>query len=66
MIAIDAAELPNSKQHLLYESLFMPRIFTVGKDALEALLSMPGPKYDATTILPFNPINKAQFLPFIF
>ena len=33
MLAIDAAELPNHKQHFSRVSLFMPRIFTAGKDA---------------------------------
>ena len=66
MLAIDAAELPNHKQHFSRVSLFMPRIFTAGKDALEALLSMPGPKNDGVTILPLNPINKAPFLPSMF
>lgn len=36
MLAIDEAELPNPKQHLSRESLFVPWIFTAGKDALEA------------------------------
>ena len=66
MLAIDVTELPNAKQHLLHESLFMPWIFTAGKDALEAPLSMPGPKYNGITILPLNPINKAPFLPSMF
>ena len=67
MLAIDATELPNAKQHLLHESLFMPRISTAGiEDALEAPLSMPGPKYNGITILPLNPINKAPFLPSMF
>ena len=41
MLAIDAVELPNPKQHLSCGSLVMPRIFTAGRDALEAPPSMP-------------------------
>ena len=42
MLAVDAAELPNPKQHLSRESLSVPWIFTTGKDALESPLSMLG------------------------
>ena len=66
MLAIDVAELPNPKRNLCRESLFMPRIFTAGKDALEAPLSMPGAQVCCHNNLAFKSYKYGSIPPLMF